>query len=225
MIILKNISKIYKMHENIVTPLDNISITMQKNEFVSIIGTSGSGKTTLMNILGTLDQSSKGDYYLNDIHINNIPKKELALIRNQQIGFIFQSFNLLSKLSALENVELPLIFAGISKNKRKILSEIALEKVGLSHRLYHKPSEMSGGQQQRVAIARAIALSPPIILADEPTGNLDPESSAEILEILTNLHLDGRLIVLITHDIAVSKQANRIITLSNGKILSDIANL
>ncbi len=225
MIILKNISKIYKMHENTVTPLKNISINIKKNEFVSIIGTSGSGKTTLMNILGTLDQSSVGDYYLNNIHINNIPKKHLALIRNEQIGFIFQSFNLLPKLSALENVELPLIFAGIPKNKRKILSEIALEKVGLSHRLYHTPSQMSGGQQQRVAIARAIAMSPPIILADEPTGNLDPTSSCEILEILTNLHLDGRLIVLITHDIAVSKQANRIITLSNGEISSDIANL
>lgn len=222
MIKLQNVSKIYKMNNHVVVPLNNISLNVGKNEFVSIIGTSGSGKTTLMNILGTLDKCTKGDYYLNDIHINNA--KHLAKIRNEQIGFIFQSFNLLSKLSALENVELPLIFAGIPKAKRKILSEIALEKVGLAHRMYHTPSQMSGGQQQRVAIARAIAMSPPIILADEPTGNLDPESSREILEILTNLNLDGRLVLLITHDIEVSKKAKRIITLENGEITSDLAN-
>ena len=222
MIKLKNITKIYNSSGHIVTPLNDINLNIGKNEFVSIVGTSGSGKTTLMNILGTLDTASYGDYYLNDIHINKFPKKDLATIRNEQIGFIFQGFNLLPKLSALENVELPLIFSGVAKDRRKVLAEIALEKVGLSHRMYHTPPEMSGGQQQRVAIARAISLSPPIILADEPTGNLDPQSSAEILEILTNLNLDGRLIILITHDIKVSQKAKRIISLENGIISSDI---
>lgn len=223
MIKLNEITKIYHSANHIVTPLNNVSLNILKNEFVSIVGTSGSGKTTLMNILGTLDSQTSGDYFLNGIHINNVPKKELATIRNKQIGFIFQSFNLLPKLSALENVELPLIFSGITKAKRKILAEIALEKVGLTNRIYHTPSQMSGGQQQRVAIARAISMSPPIILADEPTGNLDPQSSSEILEILTNLNLDGRLVLLITHDINVSKKANRIISLENGIITSDIS--
>lgn len=222
MILLNNLSKVYKSKNHVVTPLKNIDLHIKNGQFVSIVGSSGSGKTTLMNILGTLDQQTSGDYFLNGIQINKTKKNELSSIRNKQIGFIFQNFNLISKLTALENVELPLIFAGIAPDKRKILAEIALEKVGLSHRMHHKPTEMSGGQQQRVAIARAIAVSPPIILADEPTGNLDPQSSTEVLEILHNLHLDGRLIVLITHDMAVANQASRVIQLENGAIISDI---
>lgn len=218
MIQLKNITKQYKN----VTPLNKININIPDGQFVSIVGTSGSGKTTLMNILGTLDMPTTGEYFLDDIHINNANSKKLAKIRNQKIGFIFQNFNLIPKLTAIENVELPLIFAGIEKKKRKVICEVALEKVGLSHRLHHKPTQMSGGQQQRVAIARAISMSPPIILADEPTGNLDPNSSAEVLEILKNLNLDGRLIVLITHDMKVANNASRIISIECGNIVSDI---
>lgn len=221
MIKIKNLTKEYKGKNDTVTPLNNIDISISKGEFVSIIGTSGSGKTTFMNILGALDTQTSGEYLLNNLDLKSLSKNKLSSIRNKEIGFIFQNFNLIPKLTAIENVELPLIFAGIDKSSRKVLAEIALEKVGLSHRMYHKPTEMSGGQQQRVAIARAIATSPPIILADEPTGNLDPSSSAEVLEILKNLNLDGRLIILITHDEKVAKMANRIITLENGIIISD----
>lgn len=221
MIKIKNLTKEYKGKNDTVTPLNNIDISISKGEFVSVIGTSGSGKTTFMNILGALDTQTSGEYLLNNLDLKSLSKNKLSSIRNKEIGFIFQNFNLIPKLTAIENVELPLIFAGIDKSSRKVLSEIALEKVGLSHRMYHKPTEMSGGQQQRVAIARAIATSPPIILADEPTGNLDPSSSAEVLEILKNLNLDGRLIILITHDEKVAKMANRIITLENGIIISD----
>ncbi len=218
MIKLENITKRY----NEVIPLNNINLEIKNGEFVSIVGTSGSGKTTLMNILGTLDMQSEGNYFLDGLLINNAKANELSKIRNQKIGFIFQNFNLIPKLTALENVELPLVFAGIEKTKRKVICEVALEKVGLAHRTNHKPTQMSGGQQQRVAIARAIAMSPPIILADEPTGNLDPNSSKEILEILKNLNLDGRLIILITHDMKVARSANRIISIENGSIVSDI---
>ncbi|MFI3228460.1 MAG: ABC transporter ATP-binding protein [Clostridia bacterium] len=217
MIKLQNITKRY----GDVIPLNDVNVVIPDGQFVSIVGTSGSGKTTLMNILGTLDMPTVGDYFLDGIYINKASSRELSAIRNQKIGFIFQNFNLISKLSAFENVELPLIFAGIDKPKRRVICEVALEKVGLSHRINHKPTEMSGGQQQRVAIARAIAMSPPIILADEPTGNLDPNSSAEILEILKNLNLDGRLIVLITHDMEVANNAQRIISIEGGKIISD----
>ncbi|MFI3116103.1 MAG: ABC transporter ATP-binding protein [Clostridia bacterium] len=217
MIKLENISKKY----NEVVPLKKINLEIQDGEFVSIVGTSGSGKTTLMNILGTLDMPTEGNYFLDNLHINSAKINDLAKIRNQKIGFIFQNFNLIPKLTALENVELPLVFAGVEKSKRKVICEVALEKVGLSHRKQHKPTQMSGGQQQRVAIARAIAMSPPIILADEPTGNLDPTSSKEILEILNNLNLDGRLIILITHDMKVAQSAKRIISIENGNIVSD----
>lgn len=219
MIDLQNITKIYKTHNNNVISLNNVSIRIKEGEFTSIVGTSGSGKSTLMNILGTLDMQTSGKYYLNGVLVNR--KNDLASIRNKHIGFIFQNFNLISKLNAVENVELPLIFAGIDKKKRRILAEISLEKVGLSHRFHHKPTEMSGGQQQRVAIARAIAMSPPIILADEPTGNLDPKSTSEVLEILNNLNLDGKTIVLITHDMKVANSAKRVIVLENGEILSE----
>lgn len=222
MIELKGLTK--KYNEEVV-PLKSINLKIEKKDFVSIVGTSGSGKTTLMNVLGTLDTQSSGDYFFEGVNIQELTSNEIAKVRNKKIGFIFQSFNLLPKLTAVENVELPLIFAGIEKEKRRALAEVALEKVGLSHRKEHTPAKMSGGQQQRVAIARAIAMSPPIILADEPTGNLDPSSTFDVLEILTNLNLDGKTLVLITHDMNVARKAKRIITLENGVITSDEINM
>ncbi len=221
MIKIENLTKMYSKD---IIPLKNINLHIENKQFVAIVGSSGSGKTTLMNILGTLDTQSSGDYFLDSLCINSVDRRKLPEIRNKKIGFIFQSFNLMPKLTAIENVELPLIFAGIDPKKRRILSEIALEKVGLSDRMTHTPSKMSGGQQQRVAIARAISLSPPLILADEPTGNLDPKSTEEVLEILSNLNYDGKTIVLITHDLKVAKTSRRIITLENGNILADITN-
>lgn len=222
--LLISLLNLTKKYSDDVIPLNNINLNIKTSEFVSIVGTSGSGKTTLMNILGTLDTQTSGDYLLDNTNVSTLSSNELASFRNKKIGFIFQNFNLLPKLSAIENVELPLIFSGVAPKKRKALAEVALEKVGLSHRLSHTPFQMSGGQQQRVAIARAIATSPPIILADEPTGNLDPNSSLEILEILSNLNLDGKTLILITHDNAVANKAKRIISLENGFITSDLQN-
>ena len=191
------------------------------NEFVAIIGQSGSGKSTLMNMLGCLDVPSSGDYFLHGKDVSHMSDDDLSDIRNQEIGFIFQGFNLIPNLTAMENVELPLIYRGIPKKERDALAEAALEKVGLATRKTHRPSEMSGGQQQRVAIARAIAQAPPIILADEPTGNLDSNSSKEILGILKQLHEEGRTVILITHDNEIADQANRVIKIMDGKIVKD----
>lgn len=218
---IQDICKIYNPGENEVRALDHISLQIDTNEFVAIIGQSGSGKSTLMNMLGCLDIPSSGSYLLHDQDVSHLSDDELSDIRNREIGFIFQGFNLIPSLSAFENVELPLIYRGVSKNQRKELSENALEKVGLKNRMTHKPSEMSGGQQQRVAIARAIAQAPPIILADEPTGNLDSGSSKEIMSILKELHAEGRTVILITHDNEIAMQAKRIIRIMDGKIEAD----
>lgn len=221
---IRDMCKIYNPGENEVRALDHVNLRIEKNEFVAIIGQSGSGKSTLMNMLGCLDVPTSGTYILNGQDVSNLSDDELSDIRNREIGFIFQGFNLIAGLSALENVELPLIYRGVSKRERMRLSQIALEKVGLKARVDHKPSEMSGGQQQRVAIARAIAQAPPVVLADEPTGNLDSGSTKEIMEILKGLHAEGRTVILITHDNEIASRARRIIRIMDGKIVDDIIN-
>lgn len=221
---IRNIYKIYNPGENEVRALDGVNLRISKGEFVAIIGQSGSGKSTLMNMLGCLDVPSFGQYFLNGRDVSTMKDDDLSDVRNKEIGFIFQGFNLIPNLTAIENVELPLIYRGIPKEERKELSVKALEMVGLSHRMDHKPAEMSGGQQQRVAIARAIAAKPPVILADEPTGNLDSHSSKEILEILKELHETGRTVILITHDNDIAAQAKRVVRIKDGKIEQDYLN-
>lgn len=220
---IRDICKIYNPGENEVRALDHVSLEIDRNEFVAIIGQSGSGKSTLMNMLGCLDVPTSGTYILHDKDVSSLTDDELSDIRNTEIGFIFQGFNLIQNLTALENVELPLIYRGVGKKERDELSVRALEKVGLAHRMKHKPAEMSGGQQQRVAIARAIAQAPPIILADEPTGNLDSNSTKEIMGILRELHADGRTVILITHDNEIAAQADRVIKIKDGRVESDSA--
>ena len=220
---IRDICKIYNPGENEVRALDHVSLEIDRNEFVAIIGQSGSGKSTLMNMLGCLDVPTSGTYILHDKDVSSLTDDELSDIRNTEIGFIFQGFNLIQNLTAFENVELPLIYRGVGKKERDELSVRALEKVGLAHRMKHKPAEMSGGQQQRVAIARAIAQAPPIILADEPTGNLDSNSTKEIMGILRELHADGRTVILITHDNEIAAQADRVIKIKDGRVESDSA--
>ncbi len=221
---VKDVCKIYNPGENEVRALDHVSLIIGEGEFVAIIGQSGSGKSTLMNMLGCLDTPTSGKYFLHGQDVSHMTDDEQSDIRNREIGFIFQGFNLIPSLTALENVELPLIYRGVGKKERTNLSMKALESVGLEKRVTHKPSEMSGGQQQRVAIARAIAQAPPILLADEPTGNLDSASSREIIRIIKRLYKEGRTVIIITHDPGIAKQAKRIITISDGRIQSDIKN-
>ena len=219
-----DICKVYNQGENEVRALDHVSLSIDKGEYVAIIGQSGSGKSTLMNMLGCLDVPSSGTYILNGTDVSSLSDDELSDIRNQEIGFIFQGFNLIPSFTAIENVELPLLYRGVSKSKRHELAIQALDKVGLGARMTHKPSEMSGGQQQRVAIARAIAQAPPVILADEPTDNLDSASSKEIIEILKKLHAEGRTVILITHDNEIAAQAKRVIRIKDGKVERDYIN-
>ena len=218
MIELKGISKIYQSGCYEVKALDNVDLSIAKGEFVAIVGKSGSGKSTLMNIIGTLDSPTCGKYLLDGVDVSSFSDSKLCSIRGSSIGFIFQGFNLIPNLSALENVEMPLLYRGFSRNERTELAKSALEKVGLSQRLSHLPSQMSGGQQQRVAIARAIASSPPIILADEPTGNLDSSSGAGIIDLLKNLNSCGHTIVMITHDMGIASEISRVVRISDGKI-------
>ena len=218
MIDLKNIYKIYKMGENEVYALNDVSLHIDDKEFVSIIGPSGSGKSTLMNMLGCLDVPTKGTYILDGYDVGSKTDDELAEIRNEKIGFVFQGFNLLPKLTAIENVELPLIYQGVSAKERRERAKKALESVGLGERANHKPTELSGGQQQRVAIARALVTNPPIILGDEPTGNLDSKSGKEVMEIFKALHKKGNTIILITHDNDVAAQAERVVRIQDGKL-------
>jgi len=217
MIELKNVSKIYNIGGEEVRALDGSNLTVKQGEFVSIIGPSGSGKSTMMNIIGCLDVVDDGEYILENQSITQYTEKELAYIRNHKIGFIFQSFNLLSKLTAEANVELPLIYQRIRSSERKKYVAEALERVGLTERRKHKPTELSGGQQQRVAIARALVTKPSLLLADEPTGNLDSQTGTDILQLFHQLHESGNTIVLITHDNDVAKQAQRQIQILDGK--------
>lgn len=221
---VKNMCKVYNPGENEVWALDHVNLEIQKGEFVAIIGHSGSGKSTLMNMLGCLDIPTSGEYYLNGKDVSELGDNQLSEIRNEEIGFIFQGFNLISNLTAIENVELPLIYRGIGRSERHKLAMEALNMVGLEKRIHHKPAEMSGGQQQRVAIARAIAAKPPVILADEPTGNLDSASTKEIMGILRNLHDTGRSVILITHDNDIADQAKRVVRILDGKIVEDYYN-
>ena len=221
---VKELCKIYNPGENEVRALDHVSLEIKKGELVAIIGQSGSGKSTFMNMLGCLDVPTSGKYYLNGTDVSEMSDNELSEVRNREIGFIFQGFNLIANLNAIENVELPLIYRGIDRKTRHQLAIDSLKMVGLEKRMDHKPSEMSGGQQQRVAIARAIAAQPPVILADEPTGNLDSASSREILGILKKMHKTGRTVILITHDNGIAAQARRVVRIMDGKIESDMIN-
>ncbi len=221
---VRNVYKIYNPGENQVNALDGVSITIDEGEFVAIIGQSGSGKSTLMNMLGLLDTPTRGEYYINGKLIDDLTDDQMSEIRNQQIGFIFQGFNLISSLNAIENVELPLVYRGIPKSERRKISEDALRKVGLEKRMHHLPAALSGGQQQRVAVARAIAAAPPLILADEPTGNLDTRSTNDVMQILHNLKDDGRTVVVITHDNEIAEQAERVIRIRDGRVVEDYIN-
>ncbi len=218
MIQISNLYKIYEMGDNSVYALNDVSLHIEKHEFVAVIGPSGSGKSTLMNMLGCLDVPTSGNYILDGQEVSKLNDNQLAEIRNNKIGFIFQGFNLLKKLTAVENVELPLIYQGVSHKERYKRSAEALEMVGLGDRIRHTPNELSGGQQQRVAIARALVSRPPLILADEPTGNLDTKSGADVMNILHQLNEQGNTIVLITHDNNVAAQAQRTVKIQDGKI-------
>ena len=221
---LKNAYKIYNPGENEVRALHGVNLEIDRGDFVAIVGHSGSGKSTLMNMLGLLDVVTSGTYILNGKDVSDMDDDELSSIRNLEIGFIFQGFNLIPSLTAQGNVELPLIYRGMKAEQRHELSEAALKRVGLEKRMHHLPNQMSGGQQQRVAIARALAAKPPLILADEPTGNLDSNSGKEVMRIINELWAEGRTIILITHDDSIAETAHRVIRISDGKIVDDYIN-
>lgn len=221
---VRNVYKIYNPGENEVRALDGVSLTVEEGEFLAIIGQSGSGKSTLMNMLGLLDTPTSGEYYIHGKSIEALDDDEMARIRNEEIGFIFQGFNLIPSLSALENVELPLVYRGMRAEERHNLAVDALERVGLGQRKHHLPAQMSGGQQQRVAVARAIAARPPVILADEPTGNLDTKSTREVIKILHQLKEEGRTVIIITHDNEIADASERVVRISDGKVIEDYIN-
>lgn len=222
MITLKNIRKTYLVGNEEVHALDGVSLDIEEHEFVAIIGSSGSGKSTLMNIIGCLDVADEGEYYIDGQNINELSEKQLGKMRNHKIGFIFQQFNLIAKLDAYENVELPLIYQGVGARERRERVMQALEKVGLADRMHHRPNQLSGGQQQRVAVARALVTRPTLILADEPTGNLDSRSSHDIMKLIHELHEQGNTIILITHDNEIAGEAPRRVKLLDGKVIQDI---
>ena len=220
----ENLSRQFRVGTVTINALNEVSFAVNKNEFVALMGTSGSGKSTLMNLIGCLDSATSGSYNLNGTNVKEMDENSLANVRNKEIGFIFQTFNLLPRYTALENVILPLIYAGIKKEEREIMAEKALENVGLSDRMTHKPNELSGGERQRVAIARALVNNPSIILADEPTGNLDSETSIEIMKLFKEIHQKGNTIIVVTHEEDIAKYAGRIIRLKDGIIESDTLN-
>ncbi|MBS4059390.1 MAG: ABC transporter ATP-binding protein [Bacteroidetes bacterium] len=224
MIRLKSISRHYKVGSEIVKALRNIDLVIKRNEYVALMGPSGSGKSTLMNMIGCLDTPTSGSYMLNGNDVSRMNDNELAEIRNKEIGFIFQTFNLLPRSTALENVMLPLVYAGLNKAKRLEMAEKVLADVQLTDRVKHKPNELSGGQRQRVAIARALVNNPSILLADEPTGNLDSKTSVEIMGLLEDIHKNGNTIIVVTHEEEIAKKAHRIIRLKDGLIESDEMN-
>ena len=220
-IVVRNMKREYVMGSEIVRALRGVDFTIRRNEFVAIMGPSGSGKSTLMNLIGCLDSPSEGEYWLNGHRVSELGDDELARIRNREIGFVFQTFNLLPRASALQNVELPMIYAGFSAKERRKAAEDALARVGLKERMAHRPNELSGGQRQRVAIARALVNNPSIILADEPTGNLDSKTSEEILQLFEQLYADGQTIILVTHEHDIAAHARRQVHLKDGMIESD----
>ena len=223
LIVGEDIWKVYRVGDVEVQALRGVSVTIEQGEFVAIMGSSGSGKSTLMNILGCLDQPTKGRYRLNGVEVGQLRPDQLAEIRNQQIGFVFQSFNLIPRTSALENAQLPLFYRGLSLKEQRTLASAALQRVGLKGREHHSPTQLSGGQQQRVAIARALVTSPSLLLADEPTGNLDTESSQDIMGILEGLNHEGMTVILVTHEVDIAAYASREIVVKDGQILSDRA--
>ena len=216
--VLSDVTKVYSMGEAQVQALRGVDLQIKEGEFIAVLGPSGSGKSTVMHILGCLDTPTSGTYHLDGVAIQGLNPNELAEIRNQRIGFVFQSFHLLPRATAGENVELPMVFGGVNAADRKACAESVLEQVGLRERIKHLPNELSGGERQRVAIARALVNKPSIILADEPTGNLDSRSGAEILGLFENLHSEGRTVILVTHDEAIAKRAHRVIRIFDGKI-------
>ncbi|MGH7547244.1 MAG: ABC transporter ATP-binding protein [Gemmatimonadales bacterium] len=220
-ILTHQLTREYTMGGEVVRALRGVSLQLRKNEYVAVMGPSGSGKSTLMNLIGCLDTPSAGEYWLNGQRVSDLDDDELARIRNREIGFVFQTFNLLPRANALHNVELPLIYAGMSARKRRQQAARALERVGLGDRMDHKPNELSGGQRQRVAIARALVNEPSILLADEPTGNLDSTTSAEIMQVFGDLHRQGQTIVMVTHEHDIAARAARIVTLRDGVVAAD----
>lgn len=222
---VKDLSRTYIMGAEMVHALRSITLEIRKNEYVALMGPSGSGKSTLMNILGCLDTPSTGEYYLNNQLVSTMSDGELAAVRNKEIGFVFQTFNLLPRLTALDNVALPLVYAGIKRSRRIEIAEHVMDQVGLADRMMHKPNELSGGQRQRVAIARALVNNPSIILADEPTGNLDTKTSLEIMDIFGKLHEMGNTIILVTHEHDISLYAHRVIKLRDGYVETDSKNM
>jgi putative ABC transport system ATP-binding protein len=218
---VENLTKVYDTGAIQVKALSNVSLSIERKEYVAIMGASGSGKSTLMNILGCLDRLTDGKYILDNVDVSTLSDNELAVIRNKKIGFVFQAFNLLPRLSALGNVELPMVYAGLSKSDRRQKAKAALEKVGLGDRMHHRPNELSGGQKQRVAIARALVNDPAIILADEPTGNLDTKSSEEIMNIFEGLNNEGVTIVMVTHERDIAQHTKRAVVFRDGEIISD----
>ncbi|HNV95519.1 MAG TPA: ABC transporter ATP-binding protein [Bacteroidales bacterium] len=222
---LQGLFKFYQVGTEIVKALRNINLTIQKNEYVAIMGPSGSGKSTMMNILGCLDTPTAGTYILNGKDVSHQTESELAVVRNKEIGFVFQTFNLMPRYTALENVALPLVYAGVKKQERLEKAKEVLEKVGLGDRMMHKPNELSGGQRQRVAVARALVNNPSIILADEPTGNLDTKTSIEIMKLFEVIHQMGNTVIIVTHEEDIAEYAHRIVRLRDGKIEKDFINL
>ncbi len=221
---IKNIAKTYKIGDEIINALNDVSLSINKNEYVALMGPSGSGKSTLMNMLGCLDSPTSGEYILNGLSVAKMSDNELAQVRNKEIGFVFQTFNLLPRATTLDNVALPLVYAGFTKQQRETRAKEVLESVGLGNRMSHKPNELSGGQRQRVAIARALVNNPAIILADEPTGNLDSKTSVEIMGLFEEIHRKGNTIILVTHEEDIALHAHRIIRLKDGFTESDTLN-
>jgi putative ABC transport system ATP-binding protein len=222
---IENLTRFYTIGEETVRALNGINLTIQKNEYVALMGPSGSGKSTLMNIIGCLDTPTSGEYYLNGPNVAQLSDSELAAIRNKEIGFVFQTFNLLPRLTALQNVALPLVYAGIPEAERLKKAKEVLEQVGLGDRIKHRPNELSGGQRQRVAVARALVNHPSIILADEPTGNLDTKTSDEIMQLLDIIHQAGNTIVLVTHEEDIALRAKRVVRMRDGIVESDLAQV
>jgi len=221
---IEGLTKHYKIGDEIIKALNGVDLSIGKNEYVALMGPSGSGKSTIMNIIGCLDTPTSGNYYLNGPDVANLHDNQLAEIRNKEIGFVFQTFNLLPRYSALDNVALPLVYAGVPKDVRQQKAKEALTSVGLADRMFHKPNELSGGQRQRVAVARALVNNPSIILADEPTGNLDTKTSHEIMALFDQIHAAGNTIIIVTHEEDIARMARRIVRMRDGKVESDLAN-
>ncbi len=219
---MHDITKVYGQGEAEVRAVDGISLTVEPGEYVAIMGASGSGKSTVMNIIGALDVATSGTYKIDGVDIGDLDDDALSLVRNRRIGFIFQAFNLIPRMSAASNVELPLMYRGVRRSERRRRALDALAKVGLADRSHHQPNELSGGQQQRAAVARALAMEPSLMLADEPTGNLDSRSTADVLDLLDEIHAEGKTIVIITHEDDVAERAGRVVTLRDGKVESDV---